>query len=275
MHLKPQPTQHAEIDADEKWGTYAPPPKSILIRAFVKTGLSRGSVCKWIRGQWPKRFPEVVDVKIRGVKYRLNVSDNLTDAKIFLRSKRYDHQELSALAIVGGRVFVDVGANTGYYSLSLATQAFDTIVAIEPNPIAVRRLNFNVAANDFSKKIKVIPMCIGKGGKLPLYVGQDLGSPSLHQTETKAPPIMVDSKPLLEIVHEAGLEKIDSMKVDVEGYEDQVLIPFFDKSHKRLWPKVIVVEHCHDSMWEEDVIRYLMNGRYGHIKKTRANAIIW
>jgi hypothetical protein len=100
-------------------------------------------ICKWIRKQWRKKGYTIVDAQVRGINYRLHTHINTTDGKLLTSSKFYDHQEIKALsnslrispAGPGEEsVFIDIGANTGYYSLTLAQRGFSRILAIEPNP---------------------------------------------------------------------------------------------------------------------------------------------
>jgi len=256
------------------WGTYAPPQSANFFRSLVKLGLARGVLGKWIRRQWHRKFPELVDVEIRGIKYRLDISDNTTDEKILLSSKNYDGEEIDALAIRGGKVFVDIGANTGYYSLALAKRGFEKIISIEPNPPTVTRLAFNVAINNLRDKVRVIPLCVGKEGKVEFYCDGSLGAASLICENNQIEPIVVDAKPLHEILQTENVKHIDSMKIDVEGFEDKALVPFFDLAPKELWPKVLVLEHCHRDIWESDILEYLLEGKYELVKKTRANSIM-
>jgi len=263
-----------EISQEPAWGTYAPPPQVAPLLGLVKLGVARGGISKWIRRQWHKQHHDLVDAEIRGIKFRLNISDNTTDGKLLFSSKYYDGEELDALANTGGKVFIDVGANTGYYSLMLASRGFHRIIAIEPNPPTVKRLAFNVAINGFNEKIHVVPFCVGKEGMVDFYCDGSLGSASLIQESDDIHPISVPAKPLSQILNDHHVDKIDSMKIDVEGFEDKALIPFFETSAQELWPQVLVLEDCHSDHWENDVLKYLLSDKYQLIKKTRANSIM-
>jgi FkbM family methyltransferase len=263
-----------EMSNEPGWGTYPPPREAASLLGLVRLGLARGGISKWIRRRWHNQYPELVDAEIRGIKFRLNISDNTTDEKLLLSSKYYDGEEIDALSNRGGGVFVDVGANTGYYSLMLASRGFEKVISIEPNPPTVNRLAFNVAINNMSEKIHVVPLCVGKEGTVEFYCNGSLGSASLIQERADIAPISVPSKPLIMILEDHHIEKIDSMKVDVEGFEDKALIPFFEASTKKLWPRVLVLEHCHSDIWEKDLLEYLLDDKYELIRKTRANAIM-
>ncbi len=40
----------------------------------------------------------------------------------------------------------------------------------------------------------------------------------------------------------AGFERIDAMKMDIEGFEDRVLPPFFETAPRSLWPRLLILE---------------------------------
>ena len=87
-------------------------------------------------------------------------------------------KEIDALACEGDKsqkdkVFIDIGANTGHYALSLAKRGFTRIIAIEPNPPTLELLNFNVSINDFDEIITIVPLCIGDGNKVLFIVVVD------------------------------------------------------------------------------------------------------
>ncbi len=59
------------------------------------------------------------------------------------------------------------------------------------------------------------------------------------------PPDGTVSVPVLtlaEVVAAAGLERIDCLKVDVEGHEARVIRPFIESAPVSLWPRLLIVE---------------------------------
>lgn len=120
---------------DPEWGTFAPPKSSVFLRMLITMGFGRGKIRKLITRAWIRKFGSTCDVTVRGINYRLNISNNVTDGKILASSSIYDRAELEALraASLHG-AFVDVGANIGYYSLHMAVHAECQVIAIEPPP---------------------------------------------------------------------------------------------------------------------------------------------
>lgn len=261
------------------FGAYPPKKNTRFLRALIRVGLSRGEVTRWLKKVWVRVPEEIVDVKIRGVKYRLHIGKNATDFKLLTTSKYYEKTEIKALvapeAISGKkRVFVDLGANTGYYSLEVWSHGFDQVLAVEPNPPALEILRDNIRLNDAEKKIAVAPVCVGPEGEVDFYTSGTLGTASaLQANHGQCEAIQVSSKPLKQLLEEHGIENITSLKIDVEGYEDRALIPFFESAPESLWPLVIVIEHCNASDWNEDVLSFLQKNGYGVLSETRGNMV--
>ncbi|ADJ16427.1 FkbM family methyltransferase [Halalkalicoccus jeotgali] len=130
-----------------------------------------------------------------------------------------------------GDVVVDVGANTGVYSLSVAAEYPDaTAVAIEPNPEIAGALRANVAASGFEDRIGTLELGVGaEEGSLPFYRSSyhELGSFNrfnaarfgAHVVGTETVPI----RTLDALVSTGRVPPPDHLKVDVEGFGPEVL----------------------------------------------------
>ena len=127
-------------------------------------------------------------------------------------------------------VFIDVGANTGNYSLALLDQyPGASIHAIEPHPINYSRLTERMP----SSKVKNHNIAIGeRGGKLTLYDRADFdGSPhaslhkgvisEIHKQEINAFEVVVET--LDDFITSERVDHIDLIKIDTEGNEFAVL----------------------------------------------------
>ncbi len=261
------------------WGTYKPKGVKWLIRALVKAHLSHGPVKKWLQKIWfSDKQQSPVDIDYAGTKFRLHPWDNVVERKIIFGSKCRDCKEINYLSqnLGAQSTFFDIGANIGYYSCSLATAGVGRVIAIEPHPVTLKRLQFNIASNRFSN-VSVVPVAIGEEeGRLELTtVTGDLGSSSIlnkseqgtHETYT------VPVKSLRQLCEEMDIERIDALKIDVEGYEDRALIPYFESTGRERWPKLIAIEHAHDKNWEIDVLESLKKYGYQGKLSTRANTV--
>lgn len=258
------------------WGEHSPTHGSILLRLLIALGFGRGAVREKILKTWRKKFGNIVDINVRNINYRLNIEDNVTDCKILASSVAYDKKEISFLqnACKGG-VFVDIGANIGYYTLSIAKTEASRVIAIEPNPSALKRLYFNVAINERLKsKISIVPFGVGEKGEFDLHLCDNLGGASLHRNlfETAGKKIKIQTIPLLDILTQQDIQEIDGMKIDIEGMEERALVPFLKNAPSRMLPKYIVLEDDHKHMWKIDLNRMLSHLGYTALSRTGANA---
>lgn len=258
------------------WGTYAPPAQSAWIRLLISLGLGRGKLRKHFILSWKKKFGSSVDREVRGIRYRLMLDNNVTDGQILASSVVYDKQELEALSgAARGNWFVDVGANIGYYSLYYAKHTQNRVMAIEPNPPTLERLRFNIAANGLDERITVVPLGVGEEGEFELYSTGDLGSASLlDNPDADTRSVTIRTRPLLEMLQEAGVEKVDALKIDVEGMEDRALVPFLQTAPEALLPRCIVLEHGQEHLWEQDLFAVLKEKGYTVTAKPRGNTIL-
>ncbi|WP_019571505.1 FkbM family methyltransferase [Thioalkalivibrio sp. ALMg3] len=258
------------------FGNYRPERRALPFLWIVRLGLARGKLSRGLRKLWMRWFNHVVDIQARGIRYRLNIGDNVTDAKILLSSKKYDQTELQHLAHACSEgTFVDIGANTGYYSLQVAASGARQVLAIEPNPPTFERLAFNIECNPFAKTVRALKLAIGPKGVVDLHQTQTLGSASLMKMDFhEAGTTEVESSPLLNVLGAEGITQIDGLKIDIEGYEYQALEPFFRDAPRSLHPRCMVVEKCHGHVWEQDVIKLLQTHGYTLTGQTRSNAIL-
>jgi FkbM family methyltransferase len=128
--------------------------------------------------------------------------------------------------------FVDVGAHIGYYSLKAASLVgpHGHILSVEPNPQTLPKLRGNIAASDASA-VSVWPVaCAASESTLQFYAAPEsntgessLSRENASQEGTAAVSYSVPARPLDAIVKEAKLDRVDVIKIDVEGAEFEVL----------------------------------------------------
>jgi len=119
-----------------------------------------------------------------------------------------------------GMTVVDVGANCGYFtSLALAcVGAGGGVYAIEPNPDNVQLLELARREND-ARNVQIVAAAAGREfGTLRLFAGGSNGSVSNKGEGGR----IVAQVPLDGLL--AGVEFVDLIKIDVEGYEHEVLV---------------------------------------------------
>ena len=128
-----------------------------------------------------------------------------------------------------GEQVVEVGTHLGLYSLR-AGQLGASVLAIEPNPVLFDLLSQNVARNGLSR-VRTRNVAAGRTRTegLLLDPGGSSGVGSLvpgwsDQFRTSvARAIRVPVLPLDEILAEAGVDRVDWLMIDAEGYEAEIL----------------------------------------------------
>ncbi len=151
-----------------------------------------------------------------------------------------------------GGVFIDVGAHTGAHSLPAAVRVGPSgkVVAFEPNPRTIERLRRNIALSRASNIIVEPVACSDAETTLTLFGGPEsdtgLSSLSEHNAELEVPgttalPFSVVGRPIDHVVSELGLQRVDVMKIDVEGAELMVL-QGARATLKRFHPMIVIEE---------------------------------
>ena len=206
--------------------------------------------------RWPASA-NIADVERFALRWRLYRRGNWSDARLLLCPDAFEPTEFESIAncLNPGFTFVDVGANCGFYALRIAdalartASGTGTVVAIEPHPELRRRLAFNVQLNP-GVPVRLLGVAVGdcNGAARLLDGGRNLGRTRLSDKGS----IEVEVRTLLDIVLSEELERLDAVKVDVEGHEDRVLGPYLRDAPARLLPRVVVAEHSGHNAWRHD-----------------------
>lgn len=235
--------EHQLVDADEHlpFGHYAPSARQRMLIAlgansFLRRGLFRRTMSDLIMGGRP------IDVRFRGCAYRLRGRNNLIEFGILL-NPRYNAGDLDFLigACGPGGSFVDIGSNIGLYSLPLAASVGPSgkTVAIDANPLMARRLQWNARASNLDNIAMFACAVSDKAGMASLAIRKDdIAIVSIEEDPAGAVPV----RTLPSILNEAGVARIDGLKIDIEGYEDRVLAPFIESCEEAMLPRRIVIE---------------------------------
>lgn len=218
-----------------------PPALTIgLLRALVPPGSKRAA------------FDVVTEM--RGGLLLCTGSDSLVEWEVFF----YGAHEAYILRLLErltqpGHVVIDVGANVGTHSLPLSRRVGPEglIVAVEPEPRVRERLLENIALNRL-ENVNVLGRAItAKAGARELFTYAP-GSPnrmtSSFTPDAARPSTSVLCATLDETVAELGLKRLDLVKIDVEGYEPDVLIGGAE-CIARLRPHLVF--ECVDEHWRK------------------------
>lgn len=154
----------------------------------------------------------------------------------------YENLEFRILKNIArvSQVFVDIGANVGFYSIFTKILKPDLEVhSVEPNPLVSELLIKNMELNNFFDNTKVYQFAVGDRNEnevllnIPGITGSSGASLiDLHPDESGNYKVKVALKSLDST--ELGNTKVDLVKMDIEGAEFAALLGFINtiKSNK-------------------------------------------
>ena len=124
-----------------------------------------------------------------------------------------------------GMTYFDVGANNGYYySLKVARAVKGCrVFAFEPDPRILLHLRKNIAYNDL-QNVTVVPQALSNfvgSARLTACLGASNFLVKLDQTSL--PTIEVECSTLDRFLAHSGVDRVDLIKVDIEGGEHDFL----------------------------------------------------
>ncbi len=124
------------------------------------------------------------------------------------------------------KIFLDIGANIGQYALYATSVSPTTEVhCFEPNQKVFDLLKQNIDKNKLNKKIHVHQLALGdQKGTAVLNIPDSLMSSSLRAGWRSAKQTsLVEVNTLDEFCVENNIKESSLIKIDVEGFEEQVL----------------------------------------------------
>jgi FkbM family methyltransferase len=151
-----------------------------------------------------------------------------------------------------GDIFVDVGANIGYFTLLAAKCVGVTgkVVAIEPMPEIFQHLSEHVAANSLQNVKLVNEAAVGPGaaGTVTLYWGgnANIGSTSMLSRGEPSRSATAAARPLASILTDDECRRARVIKIDVEGVEAEAVRGLGLESGRFRDDLELVVEVSHD-----------------------------
>ncbi len=125
-----------------------------------------------------------------------------------------------------GDVFVDVGANSGLYSLRAARLVgqHGTVLSLEPNPQMLAILDQNVRANGH-RNVRARGLAAAESQQaLKFYENRNMpNSYSLQPRGESTPSFSILTIALDSLLEWEGIDRVDVLKIDAEGVEDLVV----------------------------------------------------
>jgi FkbM family methyltransferase len=222
--------------------------QSLLFRALLFYGSrvpyhrGKGWIIERLLRFFNLRVDEEFDVVRDGLRWRLNPAD-FVQADVFWLGRK-DHYDLYHLQRIlqPGHVFLDVGANFGYYSVVLASRLNRQCVvhAFEPNPPTLTRLRRHVAINGLKDVVHIHDIALADQVGTAALATKEGNSGGTHVVASDATSTLVQLTTLDAFCDEQRLTRLDAIKIDVEGFEERVLLG--GRRSLRRWRPVLLLE---------------------------------
>ena len=165
-----------------------------------------------------------------------------------------------------GSVVIDAGANLGEWTVPFARAVGGTgrVLAIEPAPRSAAALEMTLAVNAL-RHAEVIRCAVGDhegraGFAVPVVtsVETDTGTARIGSAVAGQEGLCVPLRTLDSLMIERGLDRLDLVKIDVEGYERKVL-DGAEAALDRFRP-VLVIETGHETEGDRAAIHHRLDG---------------
>jgi FkbM family methyltransferase len=170
----------------------------------IKSRLRQEVLFPWIGGQ------------------RLAVRRGMTGAtgNVYVGLHEFPDMMVSLHFLREGDLFLDIGANVGSYTVLASGVCRATTFAFEPDPTTVQHLRRNVAINSLDRLVTIYECALGStDGNVPFTVG--LVTTNKVGTGNGEDTRIVLQHRLDTLI--GGISRPAMMKIDVEGYEEEVL----------------------------------------------------
>lgn len=272
----------------EKFGTYSPGYwTNFLIECSRRLSYSKylkpvSSLCRKLALKYFIKGP--IDYQFFDAYARFQPRRNLAEKRCLLKPAAFDSVEFDFMKsqLSEGGIFLDVGANVGFYSLFAArcVGISGRVFSFEPNPVVLERLLCNISLNDGRQDMaEIIPIPIAvtdKAGTIPFILpDNNLGEGRIidHANESLGHVFNVEGARLFDVLEEHFIANINIMKIDIEGHELNALKPFFADAPNSLYPEFIIIERGDREHWEQ-LFNLCRTAGYKEHKSCHMNVIL-
>lgn len=196
-------------------------------------GVGVGRICEAIRRgvarSWTGPALEIDDF-MGNLKFMCDLREHM-GSQIFWRG-HYSGSQLRLLSrfLPRSGVFVDVGANHGEFAVHAASLVGreGRVIAVEPVSVVRQRLQKNIEINGFTN-VEIVPLALlDRAGSMGIFGAADAvddgtiheGLPTLFRIDQRAKKLEDVAVAMMDdVLQELGVERIDMIKLDIEGGE--------------------------------------------------------
>jgi len=206
---------------------------------------------RYLRRALSRQTPRYSTLSLNGVRFDVDLSICPAMMKrIYYKSYEVETEYIFRKFIKRGDTFLDIGANVGYLS-ALALSLVGTsgrVISFEPVPEYFERLN-KLSQDNRNYRLLAHQFALGdREGSAVIAVtnlpniGFNTMVPDFMSSGDVKKQVDVKVRRLDNYLREEGIEKVDFLKIDTEGYEFPVLIGFSDYLKSGYWKPIILSE---------------------------------
>jgi FkbM family methyltransferase len=197
--------------------------------------------------------------RVHGYRMWLDIVDRGISRTLLLFGRREeDHKLIMEDTMTPGMTVLDIGANIGYYAImeSNLVGAGGTIIAVEPSPQNVRLLRRNIELNG-ADNIHVFECAVSDATSTRTFFLSEMSNLNTFHpggatgTSDSMTEIQVETLSVDDLLARAGVEKVDYIRMDVEGHEVEVIRGLLDSIIAGRQAPMIILETHRDRYSKE------------------------
>jgi FkbM family methyltransferase len=197
------------------------------LAAFIYRTILKPAPLRWLANQvLLLLIPKTITIPEGTLS--LNPNDPVISGALALGVYETFEMELFRDILTEGMTVLDIGANIGIYSVIAAKHVGQTgkVLACEPEPVNFSILKHNIEQNGFTNVVAYDRAIADKEGTMELHLSKTnkghhslVGGDSNDFSSFISVPVITGDM----LLAEAHIEKIDVMKIDIEGAEPLAL----------------------------------------------------
>ena len=163
--------------------------------------------------------------KLFGYEIELSLVDHI-QRNVYLGTYEPYDSALVRRHLKPGMTVIDIGANIGYYSLMAAAKVGPggRVISFEPNPELAGRLQETIHENKLANVTLEQAGVSDKPGWAELFLPNEIGNNTATMIANEGGhPVRVPIVTLDEYLEQHQIDRVDFLKIDVEGFEPKVI----------------------------------------------------
>jgi FkbM family methyltransferase len=232
----------------------APPAVKPDLELKILSGLTRcfprirgfGRLSHLAQRFYRRRQRPRVQIDVLGFQMDLDPMESL-DGYLLFAPQIYDHREFKLMKelLRPGDTFLDAGSNIGIYSLMASRMVGPQgkVIAVEAGSFNAQCLRRNCELNHLLN-VQCLQVGLSDKHEELTLACSDYGNRSGNTfIGTSSITESVSCRPLHDLLASLGIEKVDGVKIDIEGFEWRVLTPYFKVIAPENRPRFFIFEY--------------------------------